>query len=127
MRIRTVLLAPSATRHELFVVTNSACKREDCVPWRDCQDAPRPELLRRKKSPRETGPSSASRPKKGAIDGLRPGLVSAKQPSARLSVGWVCPLAPTQVLSLSPPSGTLWLPRDTRPAIPQHEISYHSS
>src|SRR5258707_15341952 len=114
MRIRTILLAPSATRHELFVVTNSACKREDCVPWRDCQDAPRPELLRRKKSPRETGPSSASRPKKGGIDGLRAGLVSAKQPSARLSVGWVGTLAPNQVLSLFPSSWKGVLPKKIR-------------
>src|SRR5260370_38746894 len=95
MRIRTILLAASATRHELFVATNSACKREDCVSWRDCQDDPPPGLLRPRKSPSATGPSSASRPKKGVIDGLPAGLGSAKPPSATLSAGWVGTPAPT--------------------------------
>src|SRR5580692_3393297 len=113
MQIRTILLAASATRHELFVATNSACKREDCVPWRDCQDDPPPGLLRPRKSPRATGPSSVSRPKKGVIDGLPAGLGSAKPPSARLSVGWVGTLAPNQVLSLFPSSWKRVVPKQT--------------
>src|SRR5580700_4836157 len=50
MQIRTILLAASATRHELFVTTNSACKREDCValarlPGRPPARAPAPEKI----------------------------------------------------------------------------------
>jgi hypothetical protein len=75
---------------------------------------PPPGLLRPRKSPSATGPSSASRPKKGVIDGLPAGLGSAKPPSARLSVGWVGTPAPNQVLSLFPSSWKRVAAKQTR-------------